>query len=436
MVKKNRKKTIKFRYKEDTMSNHKVFIWGWSIVLFIAYLICAWFWGLDAPSIPFFMIFIYIGYLWSRRWVGRNEETERKKALALIDKLVQEDVRRLYGDEISISNLGYHFYTDKNDESCRCVLVYLSNNKTIRYDVNEIPSGKENVCCCEMDLEPIETEERKLVRKISPYFRPLLYLSPRNEFKIRILFIYTIGFVVIVAGLIAMKYFKWIPPACLLGYITVTLFLAYICRKMKWQKLSLFFAKRFCNVIRILYFTVPALDLTLVLFLSFGIGLGIPCSIIYGIENYTDVVLSKSVQYFICIVLSAIILVHHENFVHNYILSLLFKHDFEQRIKKHPFIEVALNFTQGKNINFLIYMFYFLFITWTTLARLQGFDSLFSKELIDGAAPAFLVHIAYTNMIVKLKDVDLKMNTMMDFMSKAYDIRILQLKTENGRNEG
>lgn len=431
MVTKNRKKTIRFRYKEDTMSNHKVFIWVWSIVLLIAYLICAWFWGFDAPSIPFFIIFIYIGYLWSRRWDSRNEETERRNALALIDKHVKEDVQRLYGDEISISNLGYHFYTDTNDESCRCVLAYLSNNKTIRYNVNEIPSGKENVCCCEIDLEPIETEERKLVRKISPNFRPLLYLSPQNEFKIRILFIYAIGFAVIVAGLIAMIYFKWIAPACLLGYIVVTVLLAYICSKMKWLNLSAFFAKRCYNVIRMLHFTVPAFDLSLVLFLSLGIGLGVPCSILYSIDNYTEVVLSKSVQYFICIVLSAIILVHHYNFVHNYILSLLFKHDFEERIKKHPFIEVALNLTQGKNINFLIYMFYFLFISWTTLARLQGFDSLFSKELIEGATPAFLVHIAYTNMVIKLKEVDLKMGTMMDFMSKAYDIRILQLKNEN-----
>lgn len=432
MVKKKRKKTIKFRYNEDTMRNHKVFIWVWSVVLLISYLICVWFWGLDAPSIPFFIFFIYIVYLWCRRWESRNEENERNNALELIKKYIKEDVQHLFGDEISVINLGYHFYTNIKDERCRCVLAYLSNNKTIRYDVNKIPSGKEDVCCCEIDLEPKETEERKLVRKISPYFRPLLYLSPRNEFKIRILIIYAIGFVVIVVNLTAMQYFKWIPPACLLGYIAVTVLLAYISHKMKWLKLREFFAKRCYNVVRMLHFTVPAFDLAFVLLISLCIGFGLPCGILYGIEHYTDVVLSKPVQYFICIVLSAIILVHHDNFVHNYILSLLLKHDFEQRIKKYPFIEVALNLTQGKNINFLIYMLYFLFFSWTTLARLQGFDSLFSKELIEGATPAFLVHIAYTNMIVRLKDVDLKMDTMMDFMSKAYDIRILQLKNENG----
>ena len=167
--------------------------------------------------------------------------------------------------------------------------------------------------------------------------------------------------------------------------------------------------------------------------ISLCIGLGIPSGIIYGIEQYTDVELSKSVQYFVCIVLSAIILVHHDNFVHNYILRLLFKHDFEERIKLHPFMEVALNLIQGRNINFLIYLSYFLFLSWTTLARLQGFDPFFSQEFIDGTTPAFLVHIAYTNMILRLKDVDLKMDTMMMFMSKAYDIRILQLDIEGGK---
>ncbi len=413
---------IKFSYNEDTMGNHKVFIVICFVLLLIAYLGCLYYWGFNALYTYVFLIFpVCIFYLWCRRWESRNEETERKNALALIDKHAKEDVQRLYGDEISISKLGYYFYTI-NDESCRCVLVYLSNNKTIRYDVNEIPSKKEHVCCCEIDPEPKETEERKLVRKISPHFRPLLYLSPLNELKIRILIIYAIGFAILAVGLITVNYFKWIPLVCIGGYIAITVLLAYISDKMKWLKPKAFFAKRRYNVIKILYFTVPAFELSLVLFFSLGIGLGIPCSILYCIENYTDLVLSKSVQYFICIALSTIILVHHDYIIHKYILSLLSKYDFEE-----PFIEVALNLTQGKNINFLIYMFYFLFISWTTLARLQGFDPLFSKELIEGATPAFLVHIAYTNMVIRFKDVDLKMDTMMDFMSKAYNIKILQL---------
>lgn len=120
-------------------------------------------------------------------------------------------------------------------------------------------------------------------------------------------------------------------------------------------------------------------------------------------------------------------MVHHDNFIREYIIIFLFKHDFEQKIKERPFFEVALNLTQGRNINFIIYFLYFIILSWTTVARLQGFDPLFSNDFIEGATPAFLVHIAYTNMVVRLKEVDLKMDTMMKFMTKAYNIKILQL---------
>ena len=430
MGKKKGTRTLRFKYNEDTMGNHKIFIWVWSAVWIVSCLVCSLFWGFNAPSIPFSILFFFIVYFWIRRWEGKNENTERAIALEQMKERIVDDVRKLYGENVIIDSEGYCFYRDEKEEKHQCILVYLSNQKTIKYDVKHIPSGEDDVCCCEIDLKPTETEDRKLVRRISPHFRPLLYLSPRNEFKVRILIIYAIGFAVIVLGSIAMNHFKWIPPVSLLGYLVVTRILGYICQKMKWRRLSNFFVRRFNNIIRIIHFSVPAFYLALVLAISLCIGLGVPACIIYGVDQYTDVVLSKSVHYFVCIVLSAIILVHHDNLVHNYILSLLLKRDFKERIKKYPFVEVAMNLTQGKNINFLIYILYFLFLTWTTLARLQGFDPFFCQEFIDGATPAFLVHIAYTNMILRLKEVDLKMDTMMMFMSKAYDIRILQLDIE------
>jgi len=427
MAKKKEVNIVRFKYDEDTMGNHMVFIWVWSAVLIVSYLLCSFFWGFSAASILFFFLFIYIVYLWCRRWTSKNEETERTKALELMKERIVDDVKMLYGEDVTICSVGYCFYSDDKDERCQCILVFLSNKKTIKYDVKHIPSGEDDVCCCEIDLKPKETEDRKLVRKISPHYQPLLYLSPRNEFKVRILIIYATGFSVIVLGIIAVHFFKWIPPVCLLGYLVVTGILVYICQKKKWRGLRNFFVRRFDNLLRIIHFSVPAFDLLLVLAFSLCIGLGMPACIVYGVGQYTDVVLSQSVRYFIFLVLSAIILVHHDNWVHNYILGLLFKHDYEEKIKRHPFVEVALNLTQGKNINYLIYMSYFVYLTWISLAKLQGFDPFFSQAFIDGATPAFLVHIAYTNMIIRLKEVDLKTDTMMMFMSKAYDIRVLSL---------
>lgn len=429
-------KTIRFSYDMDTMGNHKVFIWVGGTLLVVSYLICAYFWGFNAPAFPYTFLFVYLIYLWCRRWEGKNEETEKKNALALMKGHIKEDLCKLYGDKVSIASIGYYFFRDDNGGRRQCILVYLSNEKTIQYEVKHLPTDEENVCCCEIELEAKETEDRKMVRTISPHVRPLLYLSPRSEFKARIVIIYLLGFAVIGIGITATHYFKWIPSACLLGYMVIVGILAHLCKLIKWRRLNYFFEKRLFRVLDILYYSVPAFSLANVLLFSFVLSFGIPAAILLFFEKYTDIELTKSVQYFVLLVMTAIILVHQNNFVQKFILEFYLKHDFDKRIKDHPFLEVALNLTKGRNLNYLIYLSYFIFLAWTTVARLQGFDPWFSKEFIDGATPAFLAHIAYTNMILRQKDVDLKMDTMMKFMSKAYNIRVLQFKqNDNGKDE-
>lgn len=429
-------KTIRFSYDEDTMGNHKVFIWVGGSVLVISYLISAYFWGFNAPAFPYIFLFVYLMYLWSRRWEGKNEETEKKNALALMKGHIKADVCKLYGDKVTISSIGYYFFRDDNGGRRQCILAYLSNNKTILYEVKHMLTDEENLCCCEIDLEAKETEDRKMVRTISPHVRPLLYLSPRSEFKARIVIIYLLGFAVIGIGIAATHYFKWIPSACLLGYMVIMGILAHLCKLIKWRCLNRFFEKRLFHVLDILYYSVPAFSLAIVSFFSFALSLGAPAAILLFFEKYTDIELTKSVQYFVLLVMTTIILVHQNNYVQKLIIGFLLKNDLDKRIKDHPFLEVALNLTKGRNLNYVIYLSYFFFLAWTTIARLQGFDPWFSKEFIDGATPAFLVHIAYTNMILRQKDVDLKMDTMMKFMSKAYNIRVLQFKqNDNGKDE-
>lgn len=428
-------KKIHFSYDEDTMSNHKAFIWFWGIIFVTSYIACAMIWGINAPAIPFCFLFVYLFYFWCRRWESKNEKTERTIALNLMENQIKEDVRNLFGENISICSIGYFFLRNKRDKRYQCILVYLSNEKTLQYSVMHLPSEKDDVCCCEINAEPAVTEDRKLVRTVSPHFRPLLQLSPRNELKVRIFFIYTLGFVVIAIGLISIKYYKWIPLACFLGYLVVVGLLTYLCKKIKRVSLSCFFEKRFFHVLEILNYTVPTFNLAIVLFLSLTIALGIPAAILMFFESYTDFVLTKATQYFALLVLTTIILVFFNGYIQKCILNLLLKNDYEERLKERPFLEVALNIIKGRNINFLVYMMYVLFLSWTTIARLQGFDPWFSQDFIGGAMPAFLVHIAYTNMMLRQKEVDLRMDTMMKFMIKSYDIKVLQLNIDDIANE-
>lgn len=435
-MKNKEKNTIRFSYDEDTMNNHKVFIKVWSIVLGAVYLVCSLFWGFVVMSIPFCFLFFIMLYLWIRRWESKNEKKEESMALRLIDSHLHEDVLRIYGENVTISSVGYYFFREEKDERNQYILAYLSNDKTLLYDVKLLPSNKENRRCLEIILDAKETEERKLVRKITPRFRPLLYLSPRNYFKVRMCVIYCIGFMVITIALIFTICFKWMALVGLLGYLVVMGLMSYFCHIMKWTSMSHFFSKRLNHIIIVMNYSVPAIYLTLVLFLSLGIGLGVPCAILLFFDEYTDLEIAKSVQYFVCLVLTSIILVHYDNYIHKYILTVLLKNDYIKRLNEHPFLEVALNISQGRNINFIIYLAYFLFLSWTTVARLQGFNPWFNSDFIAGATPAFLVHIAFTNMVIRLKEVDLKTDTMMKFMSRAYNIRVLELKDFNPKESG
>ena len=137
------KNTIRFSYDEDTMNNHKVFIKVWAVVLGIACLVCSLYWGFVIVSIPFCFLLFFILYLWIRRWESKNEKTEESMALGLIKSHLHEEVIRLYGDNVTISSVGYYFFRDEKDERCRYILAYLSNDKTLLYDVKLQPSNKE-----------------------------------------------------------------------------------------------------------------------------------------------------------------------------------------------------------------------------------------------------------------------------------------------------
>lgn len=95
MGKKEGARPLRFKFNEDTMGNHKAFILIWSAVWIVSCLVCSLFWGFNAPSIPFSILFFFIVYFWIRRWEGKNENTERAIALELMKERIVDDVRKL-----------------------------------------------------------------------------------------------------------------------------------------------------------------------------------------------------------------------------------------------------------------------------------------------------------------------------------------------------
>lgn len=80
--------------------------------------------------------------------------------------------------------------------------------------------------------------------------------------------------------------------------------------------------------------------------------------------------------------------------------------------------ELALYLINRHNINFLIYLAYFLFLTISGLKQIEYNTPLLTAEYDAAIMKAFLVFIAYSNMITKSKDVEIQIKPLFNKMIK------------------
>lgn len=74
-------------------------------------------------------------------------------------------------------------------------------------------------------------------------------------------------------------------------------------------------------------------------------------------------------------------------------------------------------FICGKNVNMIVYTLYFFFLSLITVYSCLD-KHLFDSGIDNAIKSAFLIHIAYTNMVAKVKDVDTDTQAM---FNKLFD---------------
>ena len=78
--------------------------------------------------------------------------------------------------------------------------------------------------------------------------------------------------------------------------------------------------------------------------------------------------------------------------------------------------ELALYVINKNNVNFLIYLAYFLFLSISGLMQIQYNEPLITTNIDSAILKAFLVFIAFSNMVNKSKDVEIKTKPLLDKM--------------------
>lgn len=81
--------------------------------------------------------------------------------------------------------------------------------------------------------------------------------------------------------------------------------------------------------------------------------------------------------------------------------------------------ELALYIIEPTNINFLIYLAYFVFLAISGFMHFQYNATLVNKDIDDAVLKAFLVFIAYSNVVKNHGIMDFKLNT---FVGKVFKL--------------
>lgn len=142
--------------------------------------------------------------------------------------------------------------------------------------------------------------------------------------------------------------------------------------------------------------------------------LGSPLVIIKAFDYLCNLNFSMSTIVFITLTAGAILCVHRPNFIQWIIKKQSPLKDWGEHKYEPIMQELALYVTHKNNINFFIYTAYFVFFTISGFMEIQYNEALISQDLDKAVLKAFLVFIAYSNMVGKSKEVEIKSKPLLD----------------------
>lgn len=358
-----------------------------------------------------------------------NRRLEAKAALnGFSDDEVKLRCMSIYGDEISCKHRAY-IIRQKGTTGAfeRMLTAYLSNGVTVVFPVIQRTNEK-GKWSLTIKGEPEETSDKEIIDKslpprewLSRMFNPdrnavvaiflylliwtvllLLYVYPVVYFRKQFLFFW-VGYMVIMVIISLIKNFLFkIPP--------------------KIEKILLFPGKLAGLIINL---SAPILAILTALIIPCLIGL-FCAAVIYGISYVlTKGTLGWNLDYaiFLSVASTSILTVYG-----NKVLMMIYERSglFQSGDSKsldNQFLGLVGYIFQKGNTNALVYSIYFLFLVTSSInfyIHTEDANASIIESGVDMAVmKAFLVHIAFTNVIIRRKEMELSAIGLLESIMKT-----------------
>lgn len=161
--------------------------------------------------------------------------------------------------------------------------------------------------------------------------------------------------------------------------------------------------------------TKPAVYVLMSLFYMIMVGFAVPFSILTGLNLLFNWSLNSETMLFIAFALGSILSVHQSEIMQSLICKIPPLNQSEHKFQLLG-RDLAKYILHPRNLSFLFFLLYFIYLSVSGFIQLQYNGFLISKEVDAAILRAFLVFIACTNMISKSRKVDIQAKNLLKRM--------------------
>lgn len=378
-------------------------------------------------SVPLLVLFFFLFVLWAYFPCRHNEELEEWWMNKNIN-LRLHNTLRCYGHDVHEVKRKIFYVTEGTYGiiKAKYMLVLLSNGIVLEYELkyHRATEGKESYH--ELMRNPLVCSDLERIRSIKGWsfvvwWKNNIYTEHTRSIVWIVLFL-SVSLGMFLLGYWLMFYLKENTAFFLFFYFVFFAICTYFMGSSKNIVLKTVY---FIVCIPFLILGIwaglahPMMIIIGSFFFTALFAFGIPAIIIEGVGLIMDWEVNTATLIFCTLSIGSITCVFSSRIVHSIIKNYSPLRNWGNHKYEKIGEDLSIYLLDPSNINYLIYLSYFLFLTISGFMHFQNNGSLFSLDYDEAVLKAFLVFIAYSNVVKHHKNIKFDGKT---FVGKVFEL--------------
>ena len=373
---------------------------------------------------PLFLIFTFTFMYWCVYPCKDNELVEKMMMNKNVNLRLHNELKKNDGN---IYEVRRKFHRDSKGTygiiTGTYMLVLLSNGEILEYELKYHKPTETECAYHEFIRKPVKcinpTHRKKIEIRKYPKWWSQIIVSEKAKLSLVVFAFVGVGIVLMSLFIWLIIAFKWKIVMLFIGYIIVFVTLHIVFNKSK-NRIVNAFSFIILQPIVIIKILLDLMFPTMIVLMSYmclvAYAFGIPTILVIAIDCLFGLNFSWETKFFITLAVCSIISVHASKFIHWVIQEHSPLKNWENHKYEAVKTELALYVINKNNVNFLIYLAYFLFLSISGFMQIQYNEPLITTSIDSAILKAFLVFIAFSNMVSKSKETEIEVKPLLDKM--------------------